>query len=415
MSLRAAVNAKCRWCIVDELAAGSGATGARLRRETRNLTRDRNRGPRRHPRVNSCPPVCAEHFNRRDGAPGCMAAATMRGPCLACSGIGTVAGGARCWPCFGTGELMRCRLHDFAALQSFRRRNRARDLCRCGAAPTPGFVTCPRCRAVDTARRRRQRAAVRDVPDRTLYAAAREPRRDSPLDRELRRRVRVLPLELRIYGPLGLLLPSDAEMRRIDHRERTAPAQSMPGFDALSERLQAFVRALVENGGNRTAAALAAGYGAVSAARGGRAASVAGCRIGKRPYIIAAVREYRARRRDRERQIEVLAGELERHGKARARREAIEATVATVALLADRAGPQSSAARLLRRFRHEPVSRARGRCRCGAPVSEGFASCEPCRARERGRGQHRRAVNGRRINAWRRAHRHKQRIRRRAA
>ena len=68
--------------------------------------------------MNPCPPVCAEHFNRRDGAPGCMSAATMRGPCLACGGTGTVAGGARCWPCAGTGELTRCRAHDFAAPQS---------------------------------------------------------------------------------------------------------------------------------------------------------------------------------------------------------------------------------------------------------------------------------------------------------
>ena len=307
---------------------------------------------------------------------------------------------------------MRCRAHDFAALQSFRRRNRARGLCRCGAAPSPGFMTCARCRTVDTARRRRQRAAVGDVPDRKLYSAARESRRDSPLDRELRRRVRKLAPELRRYGPLGLVLPSDAEMRAGPAPERTAPARPMPGFDALSGRLQAFVRALVANGGNRIAAALAAGYGAASASRGGRAASVAGCRIAKRPYIVAAVREYRARLRDRERQIEVLTGELERRRKARATRDAIEPMFA---LCAERAGPQSSAARLLRRLRHEPVSREPGRCRCGAPVADGGASCEPCRARERGRGQHRRAVNGRRINAWRRAHRHKQRIRRRAA
>ena len=213
------------------------------------MTRDRNLGPRRHPRVNSCPPVCAEHFNRRDGAPGCMSAATATGPCLRCGGRGGLSGGARCWPCAGTGALRRCRRHDFAALLEHRRRNRARGRCRCGALPDPGYSTCERCRSADTARRRRQRSTARDLPDRTLYVEARGVRRDSPVGRALRHRVRVLPLELRRYGPHGLLMPSDAELRAIDHRERTAPAQSMPGFDALSGRLQAFVRALVENGG----------------------------------------------------------------------------------------------------------------------------------------------------------------------
>ena len=249
-----------------------------------------------------------------------------------------------------------------------------------------------------------------------LYVGARGVRRDSPVGRALRHRVRVLPLELRRYGPHGLLMPSDAELRAIDHRERTAPAQSMPGFDALSGRLQAFVRTLVENGGKTcTAAALAAGYGAVSAARGGRAAAVAGCRIAKRPYIVAAVREYRARlaRQAAEaRELEALVHELERRRKARENREAIEATIGRSVVLA---GPQSSVARLLRRLRHEPVSRELGRCRCGAPVADGCASCEPCRARERGRGRYRRVVFGASINAWRREHRRKQRIRRRAA
>ena len=145
----------------------------------------------------------------------------------------------------------------------------------------------------------------------------------------------------------------------------------------------------------------------MSTARGGRAAAVAGCRIAKRPYIVAAVREYRARLDHQA----ALARELARRDKARADRASIETMLAMFA----GAGPQSRAARVLRRMRHEPVSREPGRCRCGAPVSDGFASCELCRARERRRGQYRRAVFGRRINAWRREHRHKQRIRRRAA
>ena len=293
-----------------------------------------------------------------------------------------------------------CRHHAFAELRELRRRNRRRGLCRCGADPTLGRATCARCRSVDAARRRRQRLRVRGLPDRALYATAMESRRDSPGARELRRRARKLPLELRHYGPHGLLMPSDDEMRarlRCGKAE-TVLARTMPGFDTLSGRLQAFVRALATNGGNRTAAALAAGYGAVSASRGGRAAAVAGCRIAKRPYIVAAVVEYRARF-DRQ---AAYARELERR---RYVREQWHAMMSALAMFAAQSGPQSSTARLLRRMRHEPVSRKSGLCRCGAPVSEGFASCAGCRARERRRGQHRRVVFGHRINAWRRAHR----------
>ena len=351
-------------------------------------------------RVMVGPSVCLQGRSDPIGPSGCRAVGDTRGPCTRCDGTGKAPGAARCWQCRGTGTVRLCRHHAFEALRAIRRRNRRRGLCGCGAERTPGFKSCQRCRGSDTARQYRRRAKVRPLADRELRALAQSARADSPAGRELRRRLRALPPELRRYGPLGLTLPSDADMReptRAAGRARTAPAQPMPGFDALSGRLQAFVRDLVTNGGNGTAAARAAGYGAVSTARGGRAAAVAGCRIAKRPYIVAAVRKYRARLDHQA----ALARELARRDKARADRASIETMLAMFA----GAGPQSRAARVLRRMRHEPVSREPSRCRCGAPVSDGFASCELCRARERRRGQYRRAVFGRRINAWRREHR----------
>ena len=45
--------------------------------------------------------------------------------------------------------------------------------------------------------------------------------------------------------------------------------------------------------------------------------------------------------------------------------------------------PQSRAAQVLRRLQGQPVKRVPGYCVCGEPVTEGFASCEPCRVRHR--------------------------------
>ena len=82
--------------------------------------------------------------------------------------------------------------------------------------------------------------------------------------------------------------------------------------------------------------------------------------------------------------------------------------------LAARAGPFSSAAKTMRRLHGEPVSRVPGRCRCGEVGDAGFASCTPCRARSRSRSQRVRLERRDAINAWRRAHRRRLRLRRHA-
>ena len=45
--------------------------------------------------------------------------------------------------------------------------------------------------------------------------------------------------------------------------------------------------------------------------------------------------------------------------------------------------PQSRAAQVLRRLQGQPVKRVPGYCVCGDPVTEGYASCEPCRVKHR--------------------------------
>ena len=199
------------------------------------------------------PSVCLQGRSDPVGPSGCRAVGDTHGPCTRCDGTGKAPGAARCWQCRGTGTVRLCRRHAFEALRAIRRRNRRRGLCGCGAERTPGFKSCQRCRGSNSARQCRRRAKVRPLADRELHVLAQSARADSPAGRELRRRVRALPPELGRYGPLGLTLPSDADMRdppRAAGRARTAPAQPMPGFDALSGRLQAFVRVLVTNGGN---------------------------------------------------------------------------------------------------------------------------------------------------------------------
>ena len=196
--------------------------------------------------------MCAGHFRReRDGSPRCMERAAKRGPCDRCDGTGRV-GFERCFPCGGSGELARCRRHDFAAFESLRRRNRARGLCACAAARDAESVRCTACRAREAAKARRRRSAVRALPLAKLLAAARDAPVDSPVAREARRRVRALPAEFRRYGVIGLSLHAGevARNRRWEaEREREAADRARPVFPTLSAPLAAFVRTLVENGG----------------------------------------------------------------------------------------------------------------------------------------------------------------------
>ena len=114
---------------------------------------------------------------------------------------------------------------------------------------------------------------------------------------------------------------------------------------------------------------LRAGYSSASAGRGGRAAAVRACKLLKDTEIRRAIDEIRA---ERAAALSALAAERGRQ-KLRAKLSAIA--------VAD--GPQSAAARILRRLDRQPVVRVPDHCRCGGPVTPGCASCESCRFRRR--------------------------------
>ena len=222
--------------------------------------------PWRPSRERAAPPVCAEHRRPRpDGGPGCFEPGRYASPCDGCGGIG-----AACLTCGGTGRVLHCPEHQFTALLRRQAANRARGLCPCGDLPDPGHANCRRCRTAEGARKRRK------------YARA----------RELRKRIQALPSDLRLYGEAGLALHAteterrrrraQSEAQRIEaHRERLRPV-----LPTLTAKQRAFVVAYVENGGNATRAALAAGYGAGSHAGGvepqrcalANCAGIRGCR-----------------------------------------------------------------------------------------------------------------------------------------
>ena len=99
--------------------------------------------------------------------------------------------------------------------------------------------------------------------------------------------------------------------RRRDDEERTrlglGPGERLPGQprppatatarkrERLAKRL-AFAAAFVANGGNGEQAALVAGYGATSAARGGRAAHVRAHRLLRDPHVRAMINVEKIRR-----------------------------------------------------------------------------------------------------------------------
>lgn len=142
-----------------------------------------------------------------------------------------------------------------------------------------------------------------------------------------------------------------------------------PALVGLSAQRQAFVLAYIENGGRGELAALRAGYSSASAGRGGRAAAVRACKLLKDTEIRRAIDEIRA---ERAAALSALAAERGRQ-KLRAKLSAIA--------VAD--GPQSAAARILRRLDRQPAVRVPDHCRCGGPVTPGCASCESCRFRRR--------------------------------
>ena len=272
------------------------------------------------------------------------------------------------------------------ALQRFNQRkwyNRRCGKCWCGAGPIEGRRVCFAHHATEIESRERRRRAIK-----------------------------TLPAELRRYvspGRRGYLGAMDMRRWEIERARRQSDAR-LPVMPRLAnDRLRAFVRFYVEQGQrNGERAAIRAGYGVASAAKGGRAAAVKASMLRKRPNIQAAIREVareqaKQRRRDQERQAAAVA---EREQRATVRALGYESVAELIAVTesmmvddAKMAGPQSLAARELRRRRGQTVLRLPGRCRCGKRAGRGLKSCAGCR---RERRHYRRRYRGRRRKQARR-------------
>ena len=261
-------------------------------------------------------------------------------------------------------------------------RNRRSGQCRCGALPVEGMTargepyrTCARCLSRDRAYRARRLAAWKTTP------------------RPVRSGITGMPYTppRRIPPPLRTIR---VYQRHVADLRKACEAEPVP---SLTDRQAAFVRAYVESG-NGERAALAAGYGALSASRGGRAAAVAACRLLRRAGIRDAIAAAIEAAKRKALKAAVRAELARRRVQQAAHRESL---IAALAPLAAMCGPQSGAARLCRRMRGEPVLREPGRCRCGARADPRYASCAPCRHRHR---DYRRATRERerRLRTWRR-------------
>lgn len=266
------------------------------------------------------------------------------------------------------------RRKHFEILLLTRQLNRLKGLCECGAIPAQGvsirgkrYVKCTECLDKRRAREARRRAEVKALPDEIRRYAGNG---RHPFFRDL---------ALSMY---------QVEQEQAQREARAAE----PAFPKLTDKRRAFVQKYVELGASWGAgerAALLAGYGKISAAQGGRAASVHACNLLKRPDVLQAIREYQARlARD-----EQLRREAERREQVRA--ETARLIEALKPLVSDRGKQQSGAARLLRRLQGQAMQRIPGRCVCGEPVTEGYASCEPCRVKHR---DYRRAEQARKKN-----------------
>ena len=119
-----------------------------------------------------------------------------------------------------------------------------------------------------------------------------------------------------------------------------------------------------------------AGYGKISANQGGRSAAVKSSVLLKRPDIQKAIREYKAELY----RSEQLRKEAQRRADARAM---INTLIDNLKPHVSNDKPHSRTAKVLRRLQGQPVERVPGYCRCGDPVTPGYASCEPCRVKHR--------------------------------
>ena len=278
----------------------------------------------------SKPRVCREHFNGR-----CMEKAEGSSPY--------------------------CKQHKFEHYVRQRKLNRRAGLCKCGNPPIDGksargkkYTTCMTCltkqRAYDGARL----AEIKALPD--------DIRRYAGNGRYAG------------YRDMALSLHRNEQERR----DRAIEA-AQPAYPKLNDRQRLFVQRYVELGGGHgtaTQAALMAGYGKISASQGGRSAAVRACNFLKRPDIQKAIREYKAELY----RSEQLRKEAQRRADARAM---INTIIDSLKMHVSDNQPHSRAAQTMRRLQGQPVKRVPGYCVCGDPVTEGYASCEPCRIKHR--------------------------------
>ncbi len=189
-----------------------------------------------------------------------------------CMAVATTRDGY-CGSCKAT--LKRKAVYERTAKRSH---NRSMGFCRCGDLPLPGWRTCLRCALLDRESNRRRRERRREIKEErgrlgiaSLFGqfGRRRQRAQTRKDEERLERM----IEGEHLPPLQPPMLTNTERREHERVEKQA----------------AFVRFYVGNGGNGEKAALAAGYGAESAKRGGRAAHVRAHRLLRDSRILTAI------------------------------------------------------------------------------------------------------------------------------
>ena len=278
----------------------------------------------------SNPRVCREHFNGR-----CMEKAEGSSPY--------------------------CKQHKFEHYVRQRKLNRRAGLCKCGNKPIDG----------QSARGKRYTTCMTCLTKQRDYDGARLAE------------IKALPDDIQRYAGNGRYKKWRAlglSLHRVeqDRRDKAVEA-AQPVLPKLDNRKRLFIQKYVELGakwGVAEKAALMAGYGKISASQGGRSAAVKACVLLKRADIQKAIREYK----DMLYRSEQLRQEAQRRADAWAM---INTIIDNLKMYVSDSQPQSRAAQVLRRLQGQPVKRVPGYCVCGEPVTEGFASCEPCRVKHR--------------------------------
>ena len=278
----------------------------------------------------SNPRVCREHFNGR-----CMEKAEGSSPY--------------------------CKQHKFEHYVRQRKLNRRAGLCKCGNKPIDG----------QSARGKRYTTCMTCLTKQRAYDGARLAE------------IKALPDDIRRYAGNGRHAGFRAlalSLHRVEQGRRDKAIEAAQAvLPKLDNRKRLFIQKYVELGakwGAGERAALMAGYGKISAYQGGRSAAVKASVLLKRADIQRAIREYRTMLYQSE-QLRLAAE------KRAANRAMINTIIDNLKMHVSDSQPQSRAAQVLRRLQGQPVKRVPGYCVCGDPVTEGYASCEPCRVKHR--------------------------------